>query len=133
MAQLINMTGQRWGKWTILRLAPSNPERPEAIWLCRCECGTEQPVSGVRLRAGNSTQCRRCSYPPSVAVGDIFGSWTVLATAGRYRAFGNASHRMYSCRCQCGLVKEVRGSNLTRGIAKSCAPCGRKARKQEKK
>lgn len=48
---LIDMTGQRFGRWTVLEHAGGTR------WLCRCDCGTEKPVSGDTLRSGRSKSC----------------------------------------------------------------------------
>jgi hypothetical protein len=32
-------------------------QRDKAMWLCRCECGTEKRVQGVALRRGLSRSC----------------------------------------------------------------------------
>jgi hypothetical protein len=61
--QIIDITGQRFGRWTVLRLAP--PERSPAgvgrtMWWARCDCGIEKVVNGATLRGGDSTGCRRC-------------------------------------------------------------------------
>lgn len=57
-----DMRGQRIGKWTVLWLAPRLKSEGHrcAHWVCRCECGTIQRISGLALRVGNTTQCMRC-------------------------------------------------------------------------
>lgn len=54
--RIIDMTGQRFGKWTVLSLA-----RPK-FWNCRCECGYEAVVSRGNLTTGGSTQCEKCHH-----------------------------------------------------------------------
>jgi hypothetical protein len=54
--RIIDLTGQRFGKWTVLSLAKPN------FWNCRCDCGTESVVSRGNLRSGGSTQCQKCCY-----------------------------------------------------------------------
>lgn len=55
------------------------------------------------------------NYPP-VGIGDRFGRWTVvggpLVSASRYLR--------WECRCACGRVKVVWGTNLKRGKSRSC-------------
>jgi hypothetical protein len=53
---LIDMTGKRVGRWTVLALHPKRCGR-KAVWWCRCECGTERGVIGKDLRRGRSTSC----------------------------------------------------------------------------
>lgn len=49
------MTGQRFGRWTVLERAPSSDRF--AYWLCRCDCGNIRVVRGVRIRLGRSRSC----------------------------------------------------------------------------
>ena len=52
-----NLTGQRFGKWTVLCYAGKTTR---TRWLCRCDCGEEKTLAGNTLTTGNSTKCRRC-------------------------------------------------------------------------
>lgn len=57
MAQIIDLTAQTFGNWTVLRLADIVTKQG-ALWLCRCSCcGTEKTVQGGALRAGKSRGC----------------------------------------------------------------------------
>ena len=46
----------------------------------------------------------------------VFHRWTVLAPAG----LDKHRKQLWTCRCQCGVVREVLSNNLTRGVSKSC-------------
>lgn len=48
--------------------------------------------------------------------GTRFGRWVVLAFTGRDR---NGQNR-WLCRCDCGVEREVTGTNLRRGLSQSC-------------
>ena len=64
---LIDLTGRRFGRWTVLAKGPSFaysarvPTRKRtavrARWLCRCDCGKEVLVVGIQLRRGTSKSC----------------------------------------------------------------------------
>lgn len=56
MGTIIDLTGQRFGKWEVIRKA-ENPNGTSAMWLCRCDCGNENVVSGKDLRYGKSKSC----------------------------------------------------------------------------
>ena len=60
MGRRINdLTGQRFGRWTVIERAPK-PEYNSstgAFWRCRCDCGTERVVNGNSLKVGISTSC----------------------------------------------------------------------------
>lgn len=55
MGRFIDLTGQRFGRWTVLRYAGSHNGR--AFWECRCDCGKIRDVRGSDLRNGRSTSC----------------------------------------------------------------------------
>lgn len=55
-----DLTGQRFGKWTVLEKATlPKPDSTGARsgWLCRCDCGTERIVLARSLRSGASRSC----------------------------------------------------------------------------
>jgi hypothetical protein len=61
--RLINLVGQRFGRWTVLAVHPERMRYGKAgqaitvLWLCRCNCGTERLVFGTNLRRGLSRSC----------------------------------------------------------------------------
>ena len=64
MAKLIDLTGQRFGRLTVIEKTNSKPGNTNAVWLCRCDCGREVAVRGISLRkgeskSGNSEETRR--------------------------------------------------------------------------
>lgn len=52
---MIDLTGERFGRWTVLGIAPSTPRN--AKWYCRCDCGKERIVRASILRNGTSKSC----------------------------------------------------------------------------
>ena len=52
---LIDLSGQTFGRWTVLQRAQS--QRKDAYWKCRCTCGKEADVQGKSLRRGDSKSC----------------------------------------------------------------------------
>ena len=59
MAQLIDMTGRRFGRLTVIGRAKNiTPyENKHAWWKCRCDCGEEVEISGMSLRRGGTRSC----------------------------------------------------------------------------
>jgi hypothetical protein len=121
-----DMTGMRYGKFTVLRLVGPN-ERKALLWECRCDCGTVVTVIGGNLRSGQSKSCgcERISKvraagiaregtpsgPRKDLTGEIFNRWTVL---------GRVDGDKWQCRCQCGTERNVDGGNLRFNRSKSC-------------
>jgi len=52
----IDITGQRFGRLTVIRQQGSNARR-ESLWLCRCDCGTEWVAIGANIRYGMTRGC----------------------------------------------------------------------------
>ena len=68
--QKLDLTGQQFGKLTILFPAENIGNR--TAWLCRCVCGTETVVTTKRLRDGHRTSCgcdRELFGAPPAAIG----------------------------------------------------------------
>jgi hypothetical protein len=56
MAWREDLTGQVFGRFTILRLDPgSKPGKRK--WICRCTCGNERSIPGGNLKNGNTSSC----------------------------------------------------------------------------
>jgi hypothetical protein len=56
-ALLVNIAGKKFGRWTVLAMHPNRNRYGKALWLCRCDCGTERLVIGTLLRIGHSKSC----------------------------------------------------------------------------
>lgn len=57
MSKFIDLTGQRFGRWTVLSRAQNMPYSRRSGWLCQCDCGTKKVVDGVSLRRGVTQSC----------------------------------------------------------------------------
>lgn len=56
MGQFIDLTGQRFGRWAVIRYG-DRTLAGQTRWLCRCDCGTERLVQGGHLRGGRTQSC----------------------------------------------------------------------------
>ncbi len=54
---VIDLTGQKFGRLTILRRGPNIGKNKEVGWICSCSCGEESLVSSNCLRRGNTKSC----------------------------------------------------------------------------
>lgn len=59
-----DMTGQRFGRWTVLGMTAktSTDGHRRTACVCRCECGKERVVYAQSLRSGQSRGCG-CARP----------------------------------------------------------------------
>lgn len=55
MAKVIELTGKRFGRLTVIEEA--GKDRIFVLWRCACDCGQETTVRGYNLRSGNTTSC----------------------------------------------------------------------------
>ena len=55
MSHLIDLTGQRFGRLTVLEKVPS--KNTNARWRCLCDCGKETTALGTTLRRGETKSC----------------------------------------------------------------------------
>ena len=59
MSHTIDMTGQRFGKLTVIEMAAQEQTQKGkgTRWRCLCDCGKETVVQGVNLRRGQHQSC----------------------------------------------------------------------------
>jgi hypothetical protein len=114
------LAGQRFGRWLVLERT-SSPSDSRSHWRCRCDCGTVKAVSATSLRSGATHSCGCLTVDVLRAgradlTGQRFNRWTVL----RFWGHTPTKKAMWECRCDCGSLGQVEGSNLKGGASKSC-------------
>ncbi len=58
MADLIDLTGKRFGRLTVIeKMPPRYKNKTAAFWRCKCDCGRETIVIGRSLRVGLTKSC----------------------------------------------------------------------------
>ena len=80
--RVIDLTGKRFGRLTVVGFTCIDPTSGQAKWECRCDCGSTRFVFGANLRRGTTRGCR-CQLaidPPrlrhgSARKGNISGEW----------------------------------------------------------
>lgn len=55
MPRRLDLTGQKFGRLTVVEFYRSNQRCP--VWRCRCDCGNEAYVSTEHLRSGTTKSC----------------------------------------------------------------------------
>ena len=56
MTKFIDLTGQKFGKLTVIKRAENN-NRGQTQWLCQCECGNKKIILGNNLKNGTTKSC----------------------------------------------------------------------------
>ena len=122
-----DMTGQHFGRWTVLSRAGSNKFRA-ALWNCKCACGNTGVVSGATLRRGDSLSCGCLKMEHLIIdrnlTGMKFGLLTVIDRAPDEIMYGR-NNKMWNCKCACGNICVKRESDLLGSSVRSCGCIGR--------
>lgn len=108
-----NLTGQKFGLWTVLHRDNKKYKTRDIRWVCKCECGTIKSVLGKYLRTGKSVSCG-CGKKVDL-VGQKFGKLTVVETLYNYEGYNRAT---YKCKCDCGNITYVKSCAIYK--TKSC-------------
>lgn len=125
MGKLIDLTGQKFGRWTVLYQTIPSPKKGVAFWHCVCECGNEKDVRSVSLRNGDSTSCgcrwkewtKKSKNRKDSIIGQKFYFLTVLDRTNKNASNGEI---IWKCQCDCGNIHYASTSNLKNGSVKSC-------------
>lgn len=54
---MADLTGQRFGRLTVLSFREMSAKGHDALWLVRCECGSQKVVGRGKLRSGRTKSC----------------------------------------------------------------------------
>ena len=63
-------------------------------------------------------------------LGKQFGKWTVIAEAPSLKT-SYKTLAMWTCQCQCGVIKDVRADDLRNGRSTQCKSCAAKLQKKK--
>lgn len=63
MAKAIDLTGQKFGKLTVIELSPVPTPSGERMWMCICDCGNYKTVQRKHLRSGFTKTCGCGAHP----------------------------------------------------------------------
>ena len=125
MTKKIDLTGQRFGRWTVLKY-DENKKGGTAYWICKCDCGTERSVCGSSLRNGASTSCgcfkiensRKNNGKFIDEIGNRYGKLTVIAYD---EELSIKKHRaQWVCQCDCGNIITTSSKCLRENHTISC-------------
>lgn len=121
-----DLTGQRFGRLTVIEDSGKRGKDGTIMWLCKCDCGNTKNVRTGNLISGNTKSCgclqrelvseQKTKLIPS---GTVFGELTVIKRIGTTNWKGNRS-ALYLCKCSCGEEAEVSRKNLIKGNTTSC-------------
>ncbi|WP_390406439.1 alcohol dehydrogenase [Lacticaseibacillus jixiensis] len=86
MTRRIDMTGQHYGRLTVMGYAGRDEHNGNALWRCECECGNTIVTDGYRLRHGSTTSCG--CWRREVSVVNAMKNPAFVANIGAHDGFG---------------------------------------------
>lgn len=114
MGKFIDLKGQRFGKWTVLKRV-KNDKNGNSKFLCKCDCGTLKEVLSSSLKNKTSTNCGCLRYEQCQdIIGKRYGNLIVI------KKIKKSKRNDFLCKCDCGTKKVICKSSLINGFTKSC-------------
>lgn len=63
-SRAMDISNQKFGRWTALKEVPERGNRSEIFWECICDCGAKRRVRSSELKRGHSKGCGCQKIPP---------------------------------------------------------------------
>lgn len=94
MGRFIDLTGQSFGRLTVIERVPSK-KLGETLWLCNCSCGNTTITSTGRLRNGRCRSCG-CLHKESAREQGLASKKHDKCNTLLYRVWSNMKTRCYN-------------------------------------
>lgn len=88
------LTGRRFGRLIVLERAPNKSYTENSVWRCRCECGNEAVVVGIKLTGDKTLSCG-CLRRERQASGDLNRSHG-MSNSREFHAWAAAIQRCHN-------------------------------------
>lgn len=115
-----DITGQLFGRLTVIEETKERASNNSILWKCRCECGNSILATHTELKLGRKESCG-CSKIHGNTLdrtGKTFGNLKVVTID---REMSKKRGRVFwKCRCLCGNTVSVSSSDLETGNTLSC-------------
>jgi hypothetical protein len=119
IVKLEDLTGQKYGRLTVLSVRLADPESKDRsrVCFCRCECGKTVDVKAASLKSGNTKSCGCITTAIKIDLtGTTSGALTYVGEAPRV----NKRNRRIRCSCACGNTIDLLYDTYVQGKATSC-------------
>ena len=119
-----DLTGQKFGKWTVLSVVDDGPDKKRTYWKTQCSCGSDPVVlrSDHFINKGSAKDCG-CGYIKGKQ--DIVGEKFNKLTVSKW-----LEHTLYECECECGNIVVRRRTSLLSDVKNACDDCNVKSTAQ---
>ena len=135
MGKLIDLTGQKFGRLTVINKSEKRNASGQVYWNCLCDCGKECTICGTSLRIGKTKSCGCYNLEKTAErgrnrledlTGQTFGKLTVLYRVENHIQKNGQQKTQWHCKCECGNECDVCADYLKANRTKSCG-CIRKS------
>ena len=115
-----DLTNQKFNQLTCLYRA--NKGTNQTYWVCKCECGNYCLVDSYKIKTNHTTSygCYQKKQASETNLKNLinkqFGRLTVIKRIGTNKKHSS----MWECKCECGNITNVAGSNLLSNHTISC-------------
>lgn len=133
MPRYENLTGQKFGRLTVIEPTEEKNKDGRRIWKCQCDCGNIKLTTCQNLKRGHCTSCG-CKNKEQIAAlghshaiditGQRFGKLTALYPSIKKLPYSESI--AWICQCDCGEQIITTVSALNSGNTKSCG-CAHKS------
>ncbi|MBT8348699.1 MAG: hypothetical protein HKP62_04540 [Sulfurovum sp.] len=129
MAKLKDLTGQKFGRLTVLERAEDHIQPSGCsvvMWKCKCDCGAVKIVRAAHLRSNHTQSCgclrkERAREATFIDLtGQRFHRWTVINQGENLIVPSGEKFVRWNTVCDCGNKGLVLGTPLRNGQSKSC-------------
>ena len=123
MSKLIDLTGQKFGRLTVLHKDTERITKNGSYWICQCECGNIKSIRSAHLRKGDIQSCgcynkeHQAELKTENLVGQKFGMLEVIEKSNE-RSSDNRIK--WICICDCGNLTTALAKDLKSGHTQSC-------------
>lgn len=117
-----DIAGQRFGRLVVIEVTNKRSSKG-VVWRCQCDCGKIKLIASHSLCRGSTKSCG-CLHDEKTSdrslvdiTGEKYGRLLVLKLLSKRR---QNHYAMWECRCDCGNISNVAGSDLRAGGVNSC-------------
>ena len=117
-----DITGQKFGKLTVLEKTDKRTNNRSIIWKCKCDCGNFCEISRDSLIKGTQS-CGCLQKEKASKMGKMQGYDLTNQRFGKLiplKLLEDKKERTWLCQCDCGNQCEISSKNLLRGHVSSC-------------
>ena len=139
MGKKIDLTGQSFGRWIVIKEDPIRAKDKRIKWICQCSCDkkTIKSISGTSLRMGTSVSCGCYQKEQSKKsnIGNTYGRANIkdisqqkkgqLTPIERLQTKAKNNSYEWICICDCGNQYIANTADLNAGRKTRCDECSK--------